>query len=488
MQVTYIGLSEYFKKCISRAKQKKYVVILSLVARYADAKEAYDKLEKDWASLNDLTHDKVLIVFSLPKVQEKASFFYTPGKPNYEGVMCPFVELLSGNGIEDNNGPFDIYHDSRNVDWKQRHSQTITQFARDYNIPTERIPCLFIYDLKTDKQKIVPIYNDTDIYATLKAIIDKINEYGERQNQIENELEKYTQIEAYYNLYTRLENISNSEDSKQNIAIRKVLRSEKSFMEMKADIADSRIRRDLKRLGQWKRHYIEPFESDKENVQAYYMIKERQINNLEAYEKIWDDLEVKSIKGKIKTEDKVLHDLLNACICMQEDAKYFNESENGRNDNIRNLLKMAKYDVKDQTRRGISPSGIDAGEIDILIEEDQHTVTIIEALNLTCIDTQKLDNHIDKIYDYDTVGNMFNIILVYVTTKDFVDFCKRYYAHIKGHKYKYPLISVEEKYEVNTFSYSDIRIMKAIHNRNGREVVLYHICMLFDKNKGCDNA
>ena len=52
---------------------------------------------------------------------------------------------------------------------------------------------------------------------------------------------------------------------------------------------------------------------------------------------------------------------------------------------------MAKYDVIDQTRRGISSTEKCAGEVDILIEEDGSPVTIIEALNLDSLNTHYLD-------------------------------------------------------------------------------------------------
>ena len=474
-----MGLSEYFKRCILKAKKEKYVVILSLIARYSDAKAAYDKLEKDWASLNDLTYDKVLMVFSLPRARHKASFFHTPGKPNYEGKICPFVELINGKRIEDNNGY--IRYEDEGIDWKQRHSQTITEFVRDFNIPRDKIPCLFVYDLKTDKQTVIPINQNTDIYTTVKGVIEKIVEYGRRQCEIEDELEKYAHIEAYYNLYEELEKVSSEGSSKQDAAIRKVLYGEKTYKEVKEAIGDSKIRRDLKRLGQWKRQYVDLFESKTDRRLEYESLTQKRLETLEGYEKIWEEVKIIPIKEASGGEDdqQILCDLLNACICLQEDSKYFNELENPRNDNVRNLLKMAGHDVKDQTRRGLSATGMDAGEVDILIEEDGHTVTIIEALNLSYVDATKLDEHIDKIYGYDTVGNKFNVILVYVKTKNFADFCKRYYEHIKEHKYAYALISSESDIQIGKAAYSDLRIMKTIHDRNGYEVSLYHICVLF---------
>ena len=47
MIVTYIGLSEYFRRCIPKAKTKGYALIISLIARYSDAQNLYERLEKD---------------------------------------------------------------------------------------------------------------------------------------------------------------------------------------------------------------------------------------------------------------------------------------------------------------------------------------------------------------------------------------------------------------------------------------------------------
>ena len=51
MQVTYIGLSEYFERCIPQAKREGYLFIISLIARYSDAQDLYEKLEKDKTKL-----------------------------------------------------------------------------------------------------------------------------------------------------------------------------------------------------------------------------------------------------------------------------------------------------------------------------------------------------------------------------------------------------------------------------------------------------
>ena len=75
MQITYIGLSECYQEIIERAEKSEYVWIMSLIARYADCENIYDKIEKDWESLNDLTGKKVLFLFSSPSYKEWSSFF-----------------------------------------------------------------------------------------------------------------------------------------------------------------------------------------------------------------------------------------------------------------------------------------------------------------------------------------------------------------------------------------------------------------------------
>ena len=175
--------------------------------------------------------------------------------------------------------------------------------------------------------------------------------------------------------------------------------------------------------------------------------------------------------------NKIMKDLLSACVKLQANSFYYDASEDQRNDYIRDILDAAGYNVKDQTRRGLSSSGKAAGEIDILIQEKDFPVTIIEALNLDSLNTAYLDRHIDKIYKYDASGNKFNIILLYVTVGNFLSFCNKYSKYIKDYSYPFKMILMEKNVIFDNI-YSNIKVMKTVHNRNGNETVLYHICVL----------
>lgn len=188
----------------------------------------------------------------------------------------------------------------------------------------------------------------------------------------------------------------------------------------------------------------------------------------------------KSKKKNISMEN-IIKDIYVGCIKLQGNSLYYSASEDQRNDYVRDIMETCGYNVKDQTRRGLSPTGKAAGEIDIFIQDEGFPITIIEALNLKSLDATYLDKHIDKIYDYDTSGNYFNVILSYVTVKNFEEFCNKYIEHIKSHSYPYPITGIEENYCVDANTYSDSKMILTKHNRSGKETLLVHICVRIGK-------
>ncbi|MDE5772328.1 MAG: hypothetical protein K2I06_12010 [Ruminococcus sp.] len=177
-----------------------------------------------------------------------------------------------------------------------------------------------------------------------------------------------------------------------------------------------------------------------------------------------------------KSINEFIERLYHICIKLQGNAKYINAKEDEHNDYIRDMLGQYDYVIKDQTRRGLSSMGISSGEVDILVEKDKFPFTIIEALNLKSLDTDYLAKHLNKIYTYDTTGNLFNVCLVYAELKNFASFWEKYCNYIKGFKYPYPIISVDENLD-DIYSGSEIKIMTTTHNRSGQLTKLYHICV-----------
>lgn len=173
---------------------------------------------------------------------------------------------------------------------------------------------------------------------------------------------------------------------------------------------------------------------------------------------------------------KFIERLYNICIKLQGNTQYINAEENERNDYIRDMLGQYDYIIKDQTRRGLSFTGISSGEVDIFVEKNKVPFTIIEALILKSLNTDYLAKHLNKIYTYDTTGNVFNVCLVYAELKNFASFWEKYCNFVKGFEFRYPKISVDENLD-DVCNGSEIKIMTTTHNRSGQPTKLYHICV-----------
>ncbi|MDR3543479.1 MAG: hypothetical protein P4L69_21365 [Desulfosporosinus sp.] len=175
-------------------------------------------------------------------------------------------------------------------------------------------------------------------------------------------------------------------------------------------------------------------------------------------------------------EEQLINDLVVACIKLQASRIYYSATEDERNDYIRDILETAGYNTKDQTRRGKSATGKAAGELDIYVEEKGFPITLIEALNLSSVDTGYIAKHLNKIYTYDSVGTPFNVCLSYVCVKDFKNFWDNYCVYAISHVYPFNMISYDINADKN-FPYSEIRFMTTTHNRSGKITHLYHICV-----------
>ena len=176
-----------------------------------------------------------------------------------------------------------------------------------------------------------------------------------------------------------------------------------------------------------------------------------------------------------------IKELYNVCVKLQGNAKYISATEDERNDYVRDMLEQRNYEISDQTRRGISATGKASGEVDIFVKKDGNPFTVIEALNLSSLDRTYLSIHLNKIYSYDTTGNVFNVCLSYVTVKDFNSFWEKYMDYVRKHDYSYPILDSDDNID-NDYAGSEIKIMTTTHNRSGRKTILYHICVkILDK-------
>ena len=132
----------------------------------------------------------------------------------------------------------------------------------------------------------------------------------------------------------------------------------------------------------------------------------------------------KRLNADIKAAESVLADLLRVGERLCSNATYNgNSSENSINDFFRDTLSLMGYnEVKDQTRHGVSSSGQDAGEVDILITKEGKEIAIFEGLKLSSVNTSYIDNHITKaIINYNALGTA-TFVVAYVNIANYESF------------------------------------------------------------------
>ena len=114
---------------------------------------------------------------------------------------------------------------------------------------------------------------------------------------------------------------------------------------------------------------------------------------------LYDECKTMSNNDKIQDIENVLcEDIMFCCEKVQSDFTLKDAGENSINDRIRDLLEAMGYDIKDQTRHGLSARGKDAGNIDILIKMGKFPIAILEALKVTCFRETYILEHINMIH------------------------------------------------------------------------------------------
>ena len=182
------------------------------------------------------------------------------------------------------------------------------------------------------------------------------------------------------------------------------------------------------------------------------------------------------LNADILAANSVLSDLIKIGERVCSNATYRNNSsENSINDFFRDTLSLMGYtEVKDQTRHGVSISGKDAGEVDILIAKDGKEIAIFEGLKLDSVHTEYIDQHINKaINNYNALGTA-TFIVAYVSVRNFESFWERYTVHIQSHTFP---LQIRRNLNVKTSPNAAIRIAEMILSRDGFDFPVYYIAL-----------
>lgn len=178
----------------------------------------------------------------------------------------------------------------------------------------------------------------------------------------------------------------------------------------------------------------------------------------------------------ISDQDRFVDDVRNAQVIKEEIVRigenlsknilYTDDiSEDSINDFFRDFLeRLDCFEVKDQTRHGLSSNGSAAGEVDILLQKDGREAAIIEGLKLSCVNTSYIGEHIRKAtINYNPLGTPV-FILAYVSTNDFEKFWLHCLEFLKGYSFD---ARVEKSILSEATPNAACRLASAVLSRDG---------------------
>lgn len=189
-------------------------------------------------------------------------------------------------------------------------------------------------------------------------------------------------------------------------------------------------------------------------------------------------------------EPKFTDSLVSACAKLQNNENWVrNTDENGRNGFIKDILDAEGYRVSDQTLGGLSPTRKSAGEIDIKVYgENGRSFAILEGLNLQMgplggWNKPYFREHVNKVYAYDSSGNLRNYIIVYATTLNISRLANEIREQLaKPEECPYGNAKFLDITSVDT-ACTDLKMACARYLRNNQETRLYVLCVRMAEKK-----
>ncbi len=157
-------------------------------------------------------------------------------------------------------------------------------------------------------------------------------------------------------------------------------------------------------------------------------------------------------------------------------------SEDSRNDEMRDLIGSRYLYVRDQSHVGHGEKSYNPGEVDLAVmksEADPVPMTLIEAMNLSCVNSAYIRKHLDKLADgYNDSGlrDLFLVSYVELEKIKFPPFWNRYKKKImliNGDKIKVDT----DIHPVINESFAWIKSIKIAYDYAGEKMNVYHICV-----------
>lgn len=220
-----------------------------------------------------------------------------------------------------------------------------------------------------------------------------------------------------------------------------------------------------------------PYMFEKETLKRFLLKRKNSID----CQKSTESINIKSILSgfKIKpTSFSLLRSFIDAASILQTRISTIQKAdENQRNlyllDLWRPSLMKYNYIPREQAQRGLSATGKNSGELDIVIEDDIGTTkTIFEGFNLPSINRAVIEAHINKLVDnYDRNGLKEKFIGIYSESKDFKSLSQKYFKQLENSEKLKQIEDISENYGIG----EELKIFKSELVKYVNPTFLYHV-------------
>lgn len=278
MIVTQLSLAEYFDLIVERATYGGYKWVIMFIGRKAEAEKIYNEIENCWASLNDLTNNRIAFVFSASIHIRDNSFYKFPHQEPYRGRMCPFARIVGKDTFRDNVGDFEyLCHHFQSYNWKELHTQSITEFIEKNEIRECDLPGLFVYNVHLGQTKYIRLKDEEGIYSLLRDFTYKSKQIDDL---IENSSRKMddNKVKAIFDLEEAILKYANDQSPECKNLLCEFLASERDYKSCKDLICNKDIRKKLENYER-RKHRLNL------NSEEYLEKKEEYIADRKEYEK-----------------------------------------------------------------------------------------------------------------------------------------------------------------------------------------------------------
>lgn len=278
MIVTQLSLAEYFDLIVERATYGGYKWVIMFIGRKAEAEKIYNEIENCWASLNDLTNNRIAFVFSASIHIRDNSFYKFPHQEPYRGRMCPFARIVGKDTFRDNVGDFEyLCHHFQSYNWKKLHTQSITEFIEKNEIRECDLPGLFVYNVYLRQTKYIQLKDEEGIYSLLRNFTYKSKQIDDL---IENSSRKMddNKVKAIFDLEEAILKYANDQSPECKNLLCEFLASERDYKSCKDLICNKDIRKKLENYER-RKHRLNL------NSEEYLEKKEEYIADRKEYEK-----------------------------------------------------------------------------------------------------------------------------------------------------------------------------------------------------------